>query len=182
MTKPIWNLLAITPVIIGIATPASATDYLSITDAQRTLFPQAQAFTPYAVTLNATQLAQIKKISGTPQHSKTPKIWRAVKGKSTLGWMIVDAVIGKHDYITYATAISPDGRVLGVEIMTYRESYGGEVRNGAWRAKFRGKTLADTFKLNQDIPNISGATLSSRNVMDGVKRLLAIHAVALAEA
>jgi Na+-translocating ferredoxin:NAD+ oxidoreductase RnfG subunit len=182
MTKPIWTVLFVTPVIAGIATPVSATDYLSLADAQRTLFPQAQAFTPYAVTLSAAQLSQIKKLSGTPQHNATPKIWRAVKGKTTIGWMIVDAVIGKHDYITYATAISPDGRVLGVEIMTYRESYGGEVRNAAWRAKFRGKTLTDKFKLNQDIPNISGATLSSRNVTDGVKRLLAVQAVALAGA
>ena len=38
--------------------------------------------------------------------------------------------------------------------------------------------LADPFKLDRDIPNISGATLACRNVTDGVKRLLALkHAV-----
>jgi Na+-translocating ferredoxin:NAD+ oxidoreductase RnfG subunit len=182
MTKPVWTLLLGVPVLAGLPAPASATDYLSIADAQRALFPQAQAFTPFALTLTPVQLGQIKKVAGTPQHSATPKIWRAVKGGSTLGWMIVDEVIGKHEYITYSTAISPDGHVLGVEIMSYRESHGGEIRNPAWRAKFRDKTIADRFKLNQDIPNISGATLSSRNVTDGVKRLLAIHAVALSKA
>jgi hypothetical protein len=30
-----------------------------------------------------------------------------------------------------------------------------------------------------DVPNISGATLSCRNVMDGVKRLLVLQQIAL---
>ena len=77
-------------------------------------------------------------------------------------------------------AISPDGQVLGVEIMSYRETHGGQVRDAAWRKHFAGKTLADPFKLDEDVPNISGATLSCRNVMDGVKRLLAMHKLYLA--
>lgn len=96
--------------------------------------------------------------------------------------MIVDEVIGKHEFITYATGISPNGQVLGVEILSYRESKGGQVREASWRNLFRGKTVRDRFRLNQDIPNISGATLSCRNITDGVKRLLAIHAVALSQA
>ena len=69
----------------------------------------------------------------------------------------------------------------GIEIMVYRETYGYQVRNAEWRQKFVGKTLADPFKLDEDIPNISGATLSSRNVMNGVKRLLALQQVALGQ-
>jgi uncharacterized protein with FMN-binding domain len=53
------------------------------------------------------------------------------------------------------------------------------VRDAGWRKHFVGKTLADPFKLDEDVPNISGATLSSRNMLDGVKRLLALQKVAL---
>jgi Na+-transporting NADH:ubiquinone oxidoreductase subunit NqrC len=56
------------------------------------------------------------------------------------------------------------------------------VREPGWRRHFVGKTLADRFKLDEDVPNISGATLSCRNVTDGVKRLLAIHKLYLAKA
>ena len=112
----------------------------------------------------------------------SPQIWRAQAGGRTLGWVIVDNVIGKHEFITYAAAISPDGHVLGIEVMTYRETKGSQVREARCRDRFRGKTLADPFRLEQDIPNISGATLSCRNITDGVKRLLALHAVALAHA
>jgi Na+-translocating ferredoxin:NAD+ oxidoreductase RnfG subunit len=92
---------------------------------------------------------------------------------------MVDDVIGKHDFITYAAAISAQGSVLGIEILSYRETHGGQVRQAQWRQNFSGKSLADSFKLGKDIPNISGATLSCRNVTDGVKRLLAVHQIAL---
>ena len=177
-----WSQLAAIPLIAIIAAPAHATDYLSVEQAQRVLVPQAQSFVPFAVNLSPGQMQKIKQLSGVPQRASQPKVYRALRGNSTLGWVIVDEVIGKHEFITYATAISPDGHVLGVEILSYRESKGGQVRDPRWRERFRGKTLNDAFKLNQDIPNISGATLSSRNLTDGVKRLLSIHAVALARA
>jgi Na+-translocating ferredoxin:NAD+ oxidoreductase RnfG subunit len=167
------------PVLAVVSAPASATDYLTVEQAQRVLIPQAQAFAAFPVALNPAQLQQICKLSGVPQRTSQPKVWRATRGNVPVGWVIVDEVIGKHEYITYAAGISPDGRVLGVEILSYRESKGGQVRDPRWRDRFRDKTLADPFRLNQDIPNISGATLSSRNVTDGVKRLLAIHSVAL---
>ena len=103
------------------------------------------------------------------------KVWRVSGG----GWFIVDEVVGKHEYITYAVGLSAAGAVQGIEIMDYRETYGGEVRNPKWRAQFAGKTKDATLQLDKDIKNISGATLSSRHITDGVRRLLAFHDVAL---
>lgn len=171
------------PVIAAVAVaPAWAADYLTVEQAQRALFPAAQGFAAQPVALNPAQLARIRQVAGTPQRTANPRVWRAMAGGRTLGWFLVDDVIGKHEFITYATAISPDGKVLGVEILSYRESKGGQVRDPRWRAKFQGKTLGDPFRLEKDVPNISGATLSCRNITDGVKRLLAIHAVALPHA
>lgn len=180
MTRFTWASLFAVPVLAA-SSSAIAADYLTVAQAQHILVPQADAFTAFPVTLSPAQLAQIRQISGVPQRTAQPRVWRATTGGRLVGWVIVDEVIGKHEYITYATGISPDGHVLGVEILSYRESKGGQVRDPRWRSLFRGKTVRDKFKLNQDIPNISGATLSSRNITDGVKRLLAIHAVALAQ-
>jgi Na+-translocating ferredoxin:NAD+ oxidoreductase RnfG subunit len=175
-----WPHLIAVAVVAATAMPVSATDYLSVADAQHALLPQAHSFVPFPVTLTPQQILQIKKLSGVPQPTSQPRIWRALNGAATVGWVLVDDVIGKHELITYATAISPDGHVLGVEILSYRESHGGQIRDPRWRSRFRGKTLNDPLKLNQDIPNISGATLSCRSVTDGVKRLLAIHALVIA--
>jgi Na+-translocating ferredoxin:NAD+ oxidoreductase RnfG subunit len=92
---------------------------------------------------------------------------------------VIDEVLGKHERIKYAVAIGPDGTVRQIEILDYRESYGYEVRDAAWRQQFVGKTAASTLQLGADIRNISGATLSSKHLTDGVKRVLAMYELAL---
>jgi len=164
----------------ALVSPAYAVDYLTVAQAQTLLFPAAKSFAEQPLKFNDEQRDRIKAAAGLRQRWDEQKIWRAERDGALQGWFIVDEVVGKHEFITYATAVSPDGHVLGVEIMSYRETHGGEVRDASWRKHLVGKTLADRFKLDEDVPNISGATLSCRNVMDGVKRLLAIHKLFLA--
>jgi Na+-translocating ferredoxin:NAD+ oxidoreductase RnfG subunit len=159
----------------ALVSPAWASDYLTVAQAQTLLFPGAKAFAEQPLKLNDEQRERIKAASGLRQRWEEQKVWRAETDGRLQGWFIVDEAIGKHEFITYAAAVSPEGKVLGIEIMSYRETHGGQVREPAWRRHFVGKTLADPFKLDEDVPNISGATLSCRNVLDGVKRLLAIH-------
>jgi Na+-translocating ferredoxin:NAD+ oxidoreductase RnfG subunit len=168
-----WMLLSTGAVVF----PASAADYLTVPQAQKILFADADDFAIRPTNLTDEQIDKIKEISGVRQRNKNPQIWQARKKGKSLGWFMVDEVIGKHEYITYAAALSSDGHVLGVEILSYRETHGGQVREASWRKNFVGKTLKDPFKLDVDVPNISGATLSCRNVLDGVKRLLALQQV-----
>ncbi len=174
MSLPRWTLLLPLPATAAIVAPAYATDYLTVKQAQHVLFPGADAFAAEHVTLTKAQLKQIKSLAGVRQRDEDPEIWQARQSGEALGWFVVDEVVGKHEYITYAVAVSPDGHVIGIEVMSYRETHGGEIRRAKWRDHFKGKTLGDAFKLNKDIPNISGATLSCRNVTDGVKRVLAV--------
>ena len=94
-------------------------------------------------------------------------------------WFIVDEVVGKHEMITYAVALSPAGAVTGIEILDYVESYGYEVAEAQWRKQFVGKTAVDPIKLNKDIQNIGGATLSCKHLTDGVKRVAVLYDIAL---
>jgi Na+-translocating ferredoxin:NAD+ oxidoreductase RnfG subunit len=89
---------------------------------------------------------------------------------------ISDRVIGKHLYIDYTVAIDPSGRVRRIDILEYRESYGGEVRSPSWLGQFVGKSSASPLAIGQDIRNLSGATLSSQHLTQGVKRILAAYA------
>jgi Na+-translocating ferredoxin:NAD+ oxidoreductase RnfG subunit len=138
------NQWAWLPVAV-ISTSAYATAYLTVEQAQRTIFP--------GVSFAATG---------------QPGIWRTSNG----GYFVVDRVVGKHEFITIAVGINANGTVKQIEIMDYRESYGYEVRDPAWRAQFTGKSVNSPLQLNADIKNISGATLSSKHVTDGVKRIL----------
>jgi Na+-translocating ferredoxin:NAD+ oxidoreductase RnfG subunit len=148
-------------------------DYMSVEQAQRILF--GEGLTRKAVTLSSDQKKAIEKASGTRVRNLEMQVWRAGDG----GWFIVDEVIGKHEFITYALGLTSSGAVKGVEILTYRETYGHEVKLPKWRAQFLGKTMAAPVKIDKDIKNISGATLSCMHVTEGVRRLLYTHALVL---
>jgi Na+-translocating ferredoxin:NAD+ oxidoreductase RnfG subunit len=174
---PAW--LMIPAVVLPAAAPAYAVQYLSTEQAQKLMYPQADGFVSAPVQLSAEQRKFVEKASGVRIRFPEQPVWKVMGGGKQAGWFIVDEVYGKHEFITYAVAIGMDGTVRGVEILDYRETHGGEIRNPKWRAQFNGKTLNSELKLDEDIQNISGATLSCRHITDGVKRLLAIHEVAL---
>lgn len=143
--------------------------------AQTVMFP-GETLRPDFRTLNDAQIAAIRQAAGIPPVGRQLKAWRASSG----GWLIVDEVVGKHEFITLAVALDPTGAVRSVEIMEYRESYGGQVRDPRWRAQFTGKRAGQSLQLGREVKNISGATLSSKHVTDGVRRLLATYAIVLA--
>ena len=164
--------LAATAVLVTV--PAEAKVYFTLEAVQAALLPGV-ALTAVPCHLTDAQTAAIETKSGVAVRNADPRVWRAADG--TL--LIVDEVIGKHEYITYAVALTPEGAVRGIEIMEYRESYGYEVREADWRQQFVGKTASSQLKLDGDIRNISGATLSCKHITDGVKRVLALRDVVL---
>jgi len=174
---------AVTAAGIFISVPAAATSYLSLEEAQKIFFPEASHFTREKIIFSPEQKKELKNRTGVTVTNIAQPIWRAFKSENSkavlLGYFIFDAVIGKHDLIDYAVGLSPDGTVTGVEILTYRESYGSEIRNKHWRKQFRGKTLSSPLKLNDDIQNIGGATLSCRGVTEGIKKILGVYEIFL---
>ena len=165
--------LALAPA--AIASPAFATTYLTVPQAQAQMFPGA-AFTADVRTLTDAQVAAIQRDSGVNVLSRTLHAWRA----STGGWFIVDEVVGRHEFITIALALDAQGVVRDLEILDYRESYGYQVRDPGWRAQFVGAHHGAPLALGRQIRNISGASLSCRHVTDGVRRLLSTYAIVLA--
>jgi Na+-translocating ferredoxin:NAD+ oxidoreductase RnfG subunit len=167
------------PAVLAAADTAHATTYHTVEGVQKACFPSATRFESADVHLTRDQMKAIERESGVRVRTETQKVWRALKGTEFLGWLLVDEVIGKHEYITYALALDPAGSVSSVEIMEYRENYGYEVRNADWRLQFRGRKPGTPVRLGQEIRNISGATLSCRHVTEGVQRLLTLHALVL---
>lgn len=183
MSRPGANWFTILPAAAVAATPApaSATVYLSTPAAQQAMFPGA-SFVSRDVAFTPEQRKVIARASGVGSFDKVQRVWEVRSGKGRAGWFIVDRVLGKHEMITYAVALTPDGAVKRVEILEYREAYGGEIRNPAWRQQFVGKRFGSGLQLGRDIRNISGATLSSRHVTDGIRRLLVTWQLLLRDA
>jgi len=156
---------------VSVAQVAHAAQYLTIEQAQRAAFPDATTFVSARADFDAAAV-------GAPT-GWSPHVWQVRKGDDVLGWFFADAVIGKSELINYSLALDAHGAVIALEVLEYREAHGGEVRLAPWRKQFIGKTAHDPVVLNQDIKNISGATLSCRHLTEGVQRLLKLREHAL---
>ena len=171
------HYLAVPAMIL--AAPAFAATYHTVDTAQKACYPDGGQFVRVDVKLTKEQIKGVEKTSGVRGQMAEQRVWRVKNAGPANGWFIVDEVIGKHERITYALAINGDGSVKSVEVMDYRENYGSEIRRADWRRQFVGKRSGANLKLDSDIQNISGATLSCRHVTEGVKRLLALHELIL---
>ena len=167
-------LAALLPVPIVVAA-----DYLSVDAAQRTIFPQADAFREVLLPQTPEQMQAVTARAGPQPPHGVVRIWTATRAGVLLGHVFVDEVIGWQSLITYAVGIDADGALLNLEILAYRESHGGEIRNPAWRAQFDHRGSLGQLRFRADIKNISGATLSSEHVTQGVRWLLALWQSAL---
>ncbi len=100
-------------------------------------------------------------------------VLRVSRADSLLGFAAVGNVLGKDQPITFLVAVDPTDRLKDVDILVYREPYGGEVAYEPWRRQFRGKSARDSLRVGKEIRSISGATISVHAVTIGVRRVLA---------
>lgn len=144
----------------------NAKSYLTSQQAKQLLW-EDKTMTQIAVELTQDQVKAIQSASDVRVRNPNMQVWKVEGG----GWFIIDQIIGKHENIDMAFAYHADGTVKGFEILTYRETYGFEVNNPKWRMQFHGKNHSQHLKLDHQIKNISGATLSCRHITDGINRL-----------
>src|SRR5262249_1634721 len=135
--------------------PLIASTYLSVESAQRALFPQAQEFAPVAMAPSAAQLATITQRAGPQAPHGDLHAWAGKGNGGVIGHVFVDEVVGRQDFITYAVGVDAAGALLPVEILEYRESHGGEIRNTRWLAQFAGRDSPQELRFRTDIKNIA---------------------------
>ena len=159
--------------LLACAPSLRAERYLTLAEVQSLCFPEADRFEEQVLRFSGADVLRIERQSGVRVANEGNRVFYAYQGAELAGVIFIDHVLGKHEIIDYAVAITPGGKVNQVEIMEYRESYGGEIRAPKWRKQFKGKSARSSLRLHGDIYNISGATMSCRNMTDGIKRVLA---------
>lgn len=172
------TLLVLAPLLSLLTTTAQAGDDMTVREAQKLMFPQAVAFGEVpkatvagwirAASAGSTEAFSVMRLSVREARDDTQR----------LGYLVTDAVIGKFEKIDYAVAVGADGTIRRVEILRYREDHGQEVKRRSWLDQFVDKQAASTLKLDQDIDNITGATLSCSHLTDGIRRIAKVMAAA----
>lgn len=148
--------------------------YLSEQQALKLVFPRSEQILAEDHDLTPEQERSIALSLRYRLASRTQRVWRGVSGARTDGYAMVLNEIGKEQYITFITGVTPDFRVQRVALMVFRENRGWEVEDARFTNQFRGKTSSDRLIVGADINGITGATLSSQALCRGTKKALVI--------
>ncbi|MDI6766440.1 MAG: FMN-binding protein [Bacteroidota bacterium] len=126
---------------------------------------------------NEEEKTNINKISRKTVKIDSLNIYLAKHDNHVLGCAIVDEVKGRNQYFTFLVVSDIEGNIIDVDILIYRSSHGHEVQNENFRKQFRGKNISDKIQIGKDIHSISGATISSRSLTNGVNKIVNIFEI-----
>ena len=148
--------------------------YMAPDEAARLMFSTSDHIRAEVITLSPDQKRRIEERIGWHFPETTFDCFIGETNGQIDGWALIQNTIGKHKPMTYIVGIGPNGEVTNVEVLVFRESRGSEVRKKRFNYQYQGKTPNDPIRINRDIINISGATMSVRSMSAGVKRALVL--------
>ena len=148
--------------------------YLTPDAAAQLMFPESDRIRKEIITLPPQQKTRIQEIIGWKFPETSFECFIGETNGNVDGWALIQNTIGKHKPMTYMVGVNPQGEATNVEVLVYRESRGSEVRTKRFNYQYEGKNVYDPIRINRDIINISGATMSVRSMSAGVKRALVI--------
>jgi len=148
-----------------------AEEFLSEEEALKVMFPNSQRIRKDVLRLSQDQKQLVESRIGWRFPEEAFEVYIGETGAAVDGYAIIQNTIGKHKPMTYMVGVDNKGRVSNVELLVFRESRGSEVGTKRFNYQFEGKTVLDPIRINKDIINISGATMSVRSMSAGVKRV-----------
>ena len=148
--------------------------FLTVDQAVDLMFPDSDEVTREIRKIGPEEKTVIQSRIGWKFPEPSFEVYIGKTNNNLDGYAILQNTIGKHKHMTYMVGITPDGEVFNVELLIYRESRGSEVGRKRFNYQYEGKDLSDPIRINRDIINISGATMSVRSMSAGIKRALVI--------
>ena len=138
------------------------------------MLPKSERVRKDVITLSQEKKSQVEERIGWKFPKQSFEVYVGETGAQIDGYVLVQNTIGKHKPMTYMVGVDSRGHVSDVELLVFRESRGSEIRRKRFNAQYEGKTVLDPVRINKDIINISGATMSVRSMSAGVKRVLVL--------
>lgn len=149
-------------------------EFMTEEEALKTVMPKSQQVRKELIRLTPEQKELIQQRIGWKFPEDSFELYIGQTGDKIDGYAMVHNTIGKYKPMTYMVGIDAKGTCTDVELLVFRDAKGSEVGRKRFNAQYDGKTVSDPIRINKDIINISGATMSVRSMSAGVKRVLVL--------
>jgi hypothetical protein len=148
--------------------------FMTEEDAVKIMLPKSERIRKAVIRLSQEKKEVIEQRIGWKFPEESFELYIGETSDMVDGYAMVHNTIGKHKHMTYMVGVDAKGACSNVELLVFREAKGGEVGRKRFNAQYEGKTVSDPIRINKDIINISGATMSVRSISAGVKRVLVL--------
>ena len=148
--------------------------FMTEEDAVKIMFPKSERIRKTVIRLSQEKKDAIEHRIGWKFPEESFEVHIGETGDKIDGYAMVHNTIGKHKHMTYMVGVDTKGACTDVELLVFREAKGSDVGRKRFNAQYEGKTVSDPIRINKDIINISGATMSVRSISAGVKRVLVL--------
>lgn len=182
MTGPITCAAAAGLLLAAMATPqrsaaAPGEDELAV----RSLFPGAEKVEARDVILTDEMVSRIERLAHARVKERVVTFYVASAGGAVIGYAVIHSHVVRTKRETFAIAFEPDGRIRKITVLAFLEPEEYAPPEG-WLARFDGKGTRDRLAIGQDIPPITGATLTARGIAEASRWLLQALREAVPEA
>lgn len=175
--KKILLALTVLIVVMGFEREAESLVFMKREEALTSAFPDADNIIKTKIFLTEEQVREVESLSKTSLDSRFYVIYEGKRGDEVLGYAIIDTHMLRSQSETVMFVINTDGTLRYAEVLAFFEPP-DYIAGEKWMNLFRNKGL-DThpLRLGNDIPNMSGATITAVAITNSVRKFLAIYNV-----
>jgi Na+-translocating ferredoxin:NAD+ oxidoreductase RnfG subunit len=147
--------------------------------ALQSAFPAADRVEKEILYFSDGEAERVEQRAQAPMESRLFTVYRAYRAGALTGYAFIDTRTIRSKPATFLVVLEPDGRVRSARILAWQEppEYQPPER---WLAQFEGQGPDSDTRLGGAVQAMSGASLTSRTLTDGIRRILAIHRIKLA--
>ena len=98
------------------------------------------------------------------------EVYEAIKGGGTSGYVVKTKTSGYGGDVLILTGINIDGTIAGIRVASQSETpnLGTKITEVEFGSQFEGLSAEKELKLNEDVDQVTGATVSSTAAINGI--------------
>lgn len=148
--------------------------YLTEEQALALIFPECDEIVTDEFVMTPEEKNSLEKLLSRRLYEDRFRAYIGKKKGDIQGYAIITEEIGKFHPFTFVVGVGTDGKITNIAVLVYRESRGGEIAKKRFLYQFLGKSLKNPIRINKDIINITGATMSVQCMCAGVRKVIAV--------